>query len=148
MFANASNEVVLINFSVIFQFSRQKACKALAMNQFLLLAVAVIGSAQEANSVVYLRPKNDRGPSTCRNCLNLQRTVTITYIHFQAATKAGVDCLERIERQFFKNQYSEQVLNLAVFHSKKMTSPAMEIEIDYLFGLHDRVMNLDEDEDR
>lgn len=55
---------------------------------------------------------------------------------------------ERVERQFFKNQYSEQVLNLAVFHSKSMSSPAMEIEIDYLYGLHDRVTNLQEGEER
>lgn len=116
------------------------------MNHFLLLTIVL--TAQEVNSVVYLRPKNDRGPSTCQKCLNLQRTVAITFIHFQAATKAGVDCLERIERQFFKNEYSEQVLNLAVFHSRRMSSPAMEIEIEYLSGLHDRVMNLEEDEDR
>lgn len=89
MFANASDEVVLINFAVIFQFSRRKACKALAMNQFLLMAIAVIGSAQEANSVVYLRPKNDRGPSTCRNCLNLQRTVTITYNSLPSCNTSG-----------------------------------------------------------
>lgn len=116
------------------------------MNQFLLLTIVV--AVQEVNSVTYLRPKNDRGPSTCRECLNLQRSVTTTIIHFQGATKAGVDCLEQVERYFFKNQYSEQVENLAVFHSRNMSSPAMEIEIEYLFGLHDRVMNQEDDEER
>jgi hypothetical protein len=99
--------------------------------------------------VTYLRPKNDRGPGkTCLKCVTLQTIVTKTFIHFEGAASAGVDCIEQVERYFFKNQLSTQVQNLAVFHSKNMTSPAMEIEVQYLFGLNDRILHIEKEEER
>ena len=98
--------------------------------------------------VIYLRPKNDRGPGTCLKCVTLQLIVTQTLIHFEGASQAGVQCLEHVERYFFRDLYSSQVQNLAVFHSKNLTSPAMEIEVSYFFELHDRIINIEEDEER
>lgn len=100
------------------------------------------------NCVTYLRPKNDRGPGTCLNCLDLQTIFYATLIHFEGAKRAGIDCIEKVERSFFKNEYSQQVQNLVVYHSKNMTSPAMEIEVEYLYGLHDRILHQEEGEDR
>lgn len=103
---------------------------------------------QQSICVTYLRPKNDRGPGRkCFNCLTLQTIMTTTLIHFEGAMHAGVDCIERVERYFFKNSFSQQIQNIAVFHSKNMSSPAMEIEIEYLNGLHDRILHQEEDED-
>lgn len=96
--------------------------------------------------VTYLRPKNDRGPGL--QCLNLQKILISTLVHFEGAMRAGVDCLEHVERYFFKNNFSQQIQNVAVFHSRSMSSPAMEIEVEYLFGLHDRVLHQEDDEDR
>ena len=104
--------------------------------------------SKEATCVTYLRPKNDRGPSTCLHCLNLHMIVTSTFLHFEAATRAGIDCLEQIERLFFKNQDSQQVQNLAVYHNRNMSSPAMEIENEYLSDLHDRILHQEDGEDR
>ena len=98
--------------------------------------------------VLYLRPKNDRGPGTCLKCVRLQMIIIQTITYFQGASQAGVRCLEHVERYFFKNNYSSQVQNLAVFHSRNMTSPAMEIEVSYFFELHDRIINIEEDEER
>lgn len=100
------------------------------------------------NGITYLRPKNDRGPGMCLKCLKLQTIVTTTLIHFEGATRAGIDCIEQVERYFFRNFYSEQVQNLAVFHSKNMSSPAMEIEVQYLNDLHDRILHKEDDEER
>lgn len=79
------------------------------------------------NCIVYLRPWNDRGP---------------------AAVKAGIDCIEQIERIYFNNKDSKQVPNLAIFHTKKLTSPAMEIKGQYLFSIHDRILHQEEGEAR
>lgn len=99
-------------------------------------------------SITYLRPKNERGPGRrCLKCLNLAMILTSTHLHYQGAMQAGVNCLEQVERYFFKNNHSEQVQNLAVYHSKNMTSPAMEIEVEYLWGLHDRIIHQEDDED-
>lgn len=75
--------------------------------------------------IVYLRPWNDKGP---------------------AAVKAGTDCIEQIERIYFSNKESRQVPNLAIFHTKNLSSPAMEIKGQYLNGLHDRILHLEEGE--
>ena len=82
---------------------------------------------QPINCIVYLRPWNDKGP---------------------AAVKAGLDCIEQIERIYFNNKDSKQVPNLAIFHTKKLTSPAMEIKGQYLFEIHDRILHQDEGEAR
>jgi hypothetical protein len=100
------------------------------------------------NGITYLRPVNDRGPGTCLKCLNLQTIVTTTLIHFEGAMKAGMDCIEQVERYFFRNIYSEQIQNLAVFNSKNMKSPAMEIQFQYLKELHDRILHKEEEEER
>lgn len=97
--------------------------------------------------VVYLRPKNDRGPGTCLKCVRLQLIVTQTLIYFEGASQAGVACLQHVERYFFKDLFSSQVQNLAVFHSRNLSSPAMEIEVSYFFELHDRIINIEEDEE-
>lgn len=59
-----------------------------------------------------------------------------------------MQCIERVERYFFKNEFSQQVSNIAVYHSRNMRSPAMEIEFEYLYNLHDRVLHQEDDEDR
>ncbi|CAO1434660.1 unnamed protein product [Diamesa tonsa] len=82
---------------------------------------------QYTESVIYLRPKNDRGPG---------------------AMQAGVDCIESIERYYFKNADSTQVLNLVLYHAKNISSPATEIERVYLQGLHDRIIDQEEDEEK
>lgn len=110
-----------------------------------LISLQIIGLI---NCITYLRPKNDKGPGTCIRCLNLQAIVTTSLIHFKGATKAGIQCIEHVERYFFKNELSQQVHNIAVYHSKNMKSPAMEIEIEYLFDLHNRILDLEVDEDR
>jgi hypothetical protein len=69
-------------------------------------------------------------------------------VYIEGAMQAGLNCIESVERHFFKNEYSQQVQNLAVFHSKNMTSPAMEIEVQYLSDLHDRILHQEEGEDR
>lgn len=79
-------------------------------------------------------------------CLTLHKIITATLIHFEGATKAGLDCVESVERHFFHNVYSAQIPNLVVYHSKQMASPAMEIEVEYLTGLHERVMHEEEGE--
>lgn len=112
---------------------------------FILILSLFLNSA---NGITYLRPKNDRGPGTCLKCLKLQTIITTTLIHFEGATQAGIECIEKVERYFFRNSHSVQVQNLAVFHSKNMTSPAMEIEVQYLNDLHDRILHKEEDEER
>lgn len=111
--------------------------------------LGLISMFTSTNCVTYLRPKNDRGPGTarCIKCLTLQKILSSTLVHYEGAVNAGVSCLENVERFFFKNKYSQQVQNIVVFHSKNMSSPAMETEIEYLFGLHDRVLHQEEDED-
>lgn len=102
-----------------------------------------------AFGVTYLRPKNDRGPGkACFKCVTLQTLVIKPFIHFEGAAKAGLDCIEHVERYFFRDMESTQVQNLAVFDAKNLTSPAMEIQFLYLFGLNDRIMNLENGEER
>lgn len=62
-----------------------------------------------ANCIIYLRPWNDRGP---------------------AAVKSGMECLEKVERIYFDSKLSstDQIPNLAIFHTKNLSSPASEIE--------------------
>lgn len=61
-------------------------------------------------SISYLRPKNDKGPGIrCLKCLNLTMVLTTTFLHYEAAMRAGVDCIEHVERYFFKNVESQQV---------------------------------------
>lgn len=79
------------------------------------------------NCIVYLRPWNDRGP---------------------AAVKSGIECIENIERIYFDDSLSNHTPNLAFFHSKNLSSPSMEIEVQYLFELHDRILHQHEDEKR
>lgn len=112
---------------------------------FLLLWILALPRTQ---SVTYLRPKNDRGPGTrCLKCLNLQMIFTSTLLYYKGAMRAGIECLEHVERHYFKNSYSQQIQNIGVFHSKGMQSPAMEIEVEYLFGLHSRVLYQEDDEE-
>jgi len=54
------------------------------------------------------------------------------------AVSAGKDCLEQIERIYFKNQ-SWQTPNMAIFHTKNLSAPAAEIEVQYLADLHQRI---------
>lgn len=116
--------------------------------KFYLLLLPWILSLPRTHSVTYLRPKNDRGPGTrCLKCLNLQMIFTSTLLHYKGAMRAGIECLEHVERQFFKNIYSQQIQNIGVFHSKGMTSPAMEIEVEYLYGLHNRVLYQEDDKE-
>lgn len=105
---------------------------------------------QYTESVIYLRPKNDRGPGKVftSNYLNLQKIFIATSIHLQGAMQAGVDCIESIERYYFKNADSTQVLNLVLYHAKNISSPATEIERVYLQGLHDRIIDQEEDEEK
>ncbi|CAO1435968.1 unnamed protein product [Diamesa serratosioi] len=65
----------------------------------------------------------------------------------QGAMQAGVDCIETIERNYFKNSESTQVKNLVLYHSKNLSSPATEIEKLYLTGLHDRIVDQEEGEE-
>ncbi|CAO1435958.1 unnamed protein product [Diamesa serratosioi] len=65
----------------------------------------------------------------------------------QGAMQAGVDCIETIERNYFKNSESTQVKNLVLYHSKNLSSPATEIEKLYLKGLHDRIVDQEEGEE-
>jgi hypothetical protein len=114
-----------------------------------ILAIFFIIFIDFSYGVTYLRPKNDRGPGkACLKCVTLQTIITKTFIHFEGAAKAGLDCIEHVERYFFKNPESTQVQNLAVFHSKNLSSPAMEIQFLYLFGLNDRIMNIENEEER
>lgn len=130
-----------------FQFSLLETVVQSAM-KFILFVIAWILILPGTKSITYLRPKNDRGPGTgCRKCLNLQLIFTSTLIHYKGAMRAGIDCLEQVERSFFKNIYSQQIQNIGVFHSKSMKSPAMEIEVEYLFSLHDRILHQEDDED-
>lgn len=116
--------------------------------QFFLILVFSIFSLQEIASITYLRPKNDRGPGIgCLKCLNLTVILTTSLLFYQGASHAGFKCIEHVERYFFVNDYSEQVQNLAVFHSQDLTSPAMEIEKGYLWRFHDRILHQEEDED-
>lgn len=116
--------------------------------EFYLFLIIWILTLPRTDSVTYLRPKNDRGPGTrCLRCLNLQLILTSNLLHYEGAMKAGIECLEQVERQFFKNDYSQQIQNLAVFHSKNLSSPASEIEGEYLFQLHDRVLHQEDDEE-
>lgn len=58
-----------------------------------------------------------------------------------------MDCIEAIERIYFKNDVSTQVKNLVVFHSENLSSPALEIEYEYLYGLHERIMTHEEEDE-
>lgn len=77
--------------------------------------------------IVYLRPWNDRGP---------------------AAVKSGIECIQNVERIYFDSSLSDQTPNLAIFHTKNLSSPSMEIEVQYLFDLHDRILHQEKDEKR
>lgn len=114
--------------------------------RFILLGLILVSTLQVSICITYLRPKNDRGPS--KFTLNLHKIHSSTLIHFKGATLAGLECLEQVERIFFKNKYSQQVQNIAVFHTRNMSSPAMEIEKSYLYGLHERILHQEDDEDR
>lgn len=71
--------------------------------------------------IVYLRPWNEKGP---------------------AAVKAGTDCIEQIEKVYFRmKSNNKQVPILSVFHGKHLSSPAMEIKGEYLINLHDRILH-------
>jgi hypothetical protein len=114
------------------------------LHSTLIILLTILNGAR---CIMYLRPKNDRGPGTaCLKCLTLQKILTATLIHFEGATKAGLDCVEQVERYFFKDDYSDQVPILVVYHSRNMTSPAMEIEVEYLTALHVRIQHEKEGE--
>ena len=112
--------------------------------------IVVLIFSHHAESVIYLRPKNDRGPGkfATSKYLNLQKIFTATSIHLQGAMQAGVDCIQQIERNYFKNAESTQVKNLVLYHSKNVTSPASEIEKVYLTGLHDRIADKSNNEEK
>lgn len=118
------------------------------MDYWKLIVILFVFHCTE--SVIYLRPKNERGPGkvSSSNYLNLQKIFIATSIHLQGAMQAGVDCIETIERYYFKNADSTQVMNLVLYHAKNISSPASEIERVYLQGLHDRIMDQDEDEEK
>lgn len=58
-----------------------------------------------------------------------------------------MDCIESIERIYFKNVDSTQVKNLVVYHSENLSSPASEIEYEYINGLHERIMTHEEEDE-
>lgn len=117
---------------------------------YLKLIVSLIIFSHHTESVIYLRPKNERGPGkfATSKYLNLQKIFIATSIHLQGAMQAGVDCIETIERYYFKNAESTQVMNLVLYHAKNISSPATEIEKVYLQGLHDRIIDQEEDEEK
>lgn len=96
------------------------------------------------NCIVYLRPWNDRGPAG----LSLSFYYFIIQNLYFSAVKSGIECIERVERIYFDSSTSNQTPNLEIFHTKNLSSPAMEIEVQYLFELHDRVLHQEEDEKR
>lgn len=130
-----------------FQLSLQRMFVQLTMRSAWKLWI-LFHALRAVSCVTYLRPKNDKGPGTCAKCLTLRKVITSSFIHFEAATKAGVGCIEQVERYFFIDEYSLQVQNLAIYHSRNMSSPSSEIEFEYLFELHDRVLHKEEDEER
>lgn len=141
------NEAIFVDGHRALHSSHCETLQKLTMKIFLSIQFLSM-IFQSTNCVTYLRPKNDRGPgSACFKCLTLQKILRSTLVHFEGAMQSGVDCIEHVERFFFKNEFSQQVQNIAVFHSKSMSSPAMEIEVEYLYGLHDRIMHQEEDED-
>jgi hypothetical protein len=110
----------------------------LVMNSVIFfLFLSFIGSFCE----VYLRPRNDRGPGTYYvHDLTLQKMFTSSNNYFEGAAKSAVACIEKLERIFFKNNLSQQVQNIGVFHSKNLSSPSSEIEYFYLNELHERIL--------
>lgn len=112
--------------------------------------IVILFVFHRTESVIYLRPKNERGPGkvSTSKYLNLQKIFIATSIHLQGAMQAGVDCIRTIEHYYFKNADSTQVMNLVLYHAQNISSPASEIEKVYLQGLHDRIMDQDEDEEK
>ena len=118
------------------------------MKYFFVLSFWII-TLNGIFSITYLRPKNDRGPGIgCLKCFNLTMILSSTLLHYEGAMRAGTDCITHAGRYFFVNDddASQQIQNLAVFHTKNMTSPAMEIEIEYLWILHNRILDQEKDE--
>ncbi|KAG5673460.1 hypothetical protein PVAND_003505 [Polypedilum vanderplanki] len=76
-------------------------------------------------SAIYLRSWNDRGPG---------------------AVNSGIKCLEELEKIYFNSSQSQQVPNMAVWHTHNLSAPAMEIEVLYLTALHLRITSNKSDE--
>lgn len=112
--------------------------------------IVILFLFHRTESVIYLRPKNERGPGKFASSkyYNLQKIFTATSIHLQGAMQAGVDCIKTIERSYFKDPDSAQVKNLVLHHASNISSPASEIENVYLQSLHDRIVHPDEDEEK
>lgn len=75
---------------------------------------------KQADATVYLRGRNERGPT---------------------AIESGVKCIKSISRLYFYNNVSTQVPNLAVMHLPNMSSPASEIFEEFLTLLHKEMMS-------
>jgi hypothetical protein len=69
-------------------------------------------------------------------------------IESAGAVKAGVECLEQIERIYFQRSETQQVPNLVAFHAKNLTAPAVEIEGKYLTDLHERISGAHEEDEQ
>lgn len=70
--------------------------------------------------VVWLRPKNERGP---------------------AAIMAGIKCLEQMIHIYFYDPLITRTKNMLILHTNNMTSPAAEIEIKILELMNTNIAN-------
>ncbi|XP_065084053.1 uncharacterized protein Ir60a [Ochlerotatus camptorhynchus] len=72
-------------------------------------------TAPLSSGIVYVRMKNERGPT---------------------AVRAGINCLELLTDVFFDTSESIQIENIVIFHLDNLSSPAREIELGYLQNHH------------
>ncbi|EDS33617.1 conserved hypothetical protein [Culex quinquefasciatus] len=78
-----------------------------------LLGFAALGPTTDG--IVYVRTKNERGPT---------------------AIQAGINCLELLTGAYFYPTESVQIQNIVVFHLHNLSSPSREIELGFLQSHH------------
>ncbi|KXJ81430.1 hypothetical protein RP20_CCG019870 [Aedes albopictus] len=82
----------------------------------LMCLVAVFLLCKSFSSgIVFVRMKNERGPT---------------------AVQAGINCLELLTDSYFYTNESSQIQNLVIFHLDNLSSPSREIELGYLQNHH------------
>ncbi|XP_062556566.1 uncharacterized protein LOC134221390 [Armigeres subalbatus] len=81
----------------------------------MCLAFFLLRTFTFSSGIVYVRVKNERGPT---------------------AVQAGINCLELLTDIFFYSTDSAQIQNLVMFHLDNLSSPSREIELGYLQNHH------------
>ncbi|XP_053678492.1 uncharacterized protein LOC128728865 [Anopheles nili] len=91
-----------------------------------ILGLLLLWPVPPAVAIVYVRLKNERGPT---------------------AARAGVHCLELLSHTYFYTTGSTQIENIVIFYLRNLSSPAREILLGYLQKHHTGYDTTDEDDE-